>query len=105
MVPHKETLVKYIISVALAVAGLLSGYYAAYSGLKVELATKAEERYVSGLDIRLARMEAMISERFATREDLAAFRSEIISRLTAIETKLADTREMNEKQTRVSAIQ
>ena len=87
---HKDTLVKYVISVALALAGLLSGYYAAYTGLRVELATKAEGRYVDDIDIRLARMEAMINERFATREDLAGFKNEIVSRLTAIETKLAN---------------
>ncbi|OGC94192.1 MAG: hypothetical protein A2W25_04930 [candidate division Zixibacteria bacterium RBG_16_53_22] len=88
---HKDTLVKYVISVALALAGLLSGYYAAYTGLRVELATKAEGRYVDDIDIRLARMEAMINERFATREDLAGFKNEIVSRLTAIETKLANS--------------
>ena len=88
---HKDTLVKYVISVALALAGLLSGYYAAYTGLRVELATKAEGRYVDDIDIRLARMEGMINERFATREALAGFQNEIVSRLTAIETKLANS--------------
>jgi hypothetical protein len=86
---HKDTLVKYVVSVALALAGLLSGYYAAYTGLRVELAAKAEGRYVDEIDIRLARMEAMINERFATREDLATFKNEIVARLAAIEVRLA----------------
>jgi hypothetical protein len=86
---QKDTLVRYVVTVALALAGLLSGYYAAYTGLKVELATKAEGHSVDEIDIRLARMEATINERFATREDLAGFKNEIVSRLTAIETKIA----------------
>jgi len=86
----KDSIVKYLVGVAIAVAGILSGYYVAYTGVRVDLATKAESRYVGDVDIRLARLEAMINERFATRDDLAGFRSEIISRLTAIETRIRD---------------
>ncbi len=86
---QKNTLVSYVVTVALALAGLLSGYYAAYTGLKVELAAKAESASVDQIDIRLARIEATINERFATREDLAGFKNEIIARLTVIETKIA----------------
>lgn len=87
---QKNTLLKYLIGVAFAVSGLVSGYYAAYTGLKVELATKAESQSVGEIDLRLARMEAMLGERFATKDDLAAFKSEIVARLTAIETELAN---------------
>ena len=85
----KEPLIKYLISFAIAVAAALSGYYAAYTGLRVALATKAEERYVAELDIRLARLEATINERFATKDDFSGFRSDIIAKLTTIEITLA----------------
>jgi hypothetical protein len=86
----KEPLVKYLISFAMAAAAALSGYYAAYTGLSVGLATKAEERYVAELDIRLARLETLIDERFATKKDLAEFKNEVVARLSAIEAKIAD---------------
>jgi len=85
----KEHFLKFLISFAMAVAAALSGYYAAYTGLRVALATKAEERYVAELDIRLARLEATINERFATRDDLSSFRSDVVAKLSAIETILA----------------
>jgi hypothetical protein len=85
---QKEPL-KYLISFGVTLAAALSGYYAAYTGLRVELATKAETRYVDELDIRLARLEATINERFATKDDFSAFKSEVIGKLTAIETVLS----------------
>ena len=81
---------KYLISFAMAVAAALSGYYAAYTGLRVGLATKAEEHYVAELDIRLARLEATIDERFASKDDLSDFKSEVVGKLSAIETMLAE---------------
>ncbi len=84
----KEPLIKYLISFAITVAAAISGYYAAYTGLRVELANKAEERYVAELDIRLSRLEATINERFATKDDLSKFKNEVIFKLTAIESAL-----------------
>jgi hypothetical protein len=85
----KEPFLKFLVTFAMAIAAALSGYYAAYAGLRVALATKAEERYVAELDIRLARLEATINERFATRDDLANFRGDVMARLLVIETLLS----------------
>lgn len=85
----KEPFLKFLVTFAMAIAAALSGYYAAYAGLRVALATKAEERYVAELDIRLARLEATINERFATRDDLANFRGDVMARLLVIETMLS----------------
>jgi hypothetical protein len=81
----REPLLKYFISIAITVGAAISGYYAAYTGLRVDLANKAEERYVAELDIRLARLETTISERFATRDDLSSFKADVITKLSAIE--------------------
>jgi hypothetical protein len=88
--PSKEPLVKYLVALAITVASALSGYFLAYTGLRVELATKAEERYVAELDIRLARLEATINDRFASKDDFSGFKNEVVSKLTAIETVLSD---------------
>jgi hypothetical protein len=90
--PHKDAFIKYLISFTITIVAALSGYYAAYTGLRVELATKAEARYVDGLDIRLARLETTINERFATKDDFAAFKGEVMAKLVAIETVLSATK-------------
>jgi len=81
----RESLLKYLVGLAISVSAALSGYFMAYTGLRVELATKAEERYVAELDNRLARLEAGINERFASKDDVFEFKNEIIAKLTAIE--------------------
>ena len=85
----KEPFVKNLIALAITISAALSGYFAAYTGLRVELAGKAEERYVAEVDIRLSRLEAVINERFATRDDLFNLKKEMLAKLTAIETVLA----------------
>jgi len=87
----KEPITKNIIAVAITVSAALSGYFAAYTGLRVELAGKAEDRYVAEVDIRLSKLEAVINERFATKNDLFEVKKEMLDKLTAIETALADT--------------
>ena len=85
----KEPFVRNLIALAVTIAAALSGYFAAYTGLRVELAGKAEERYVAEVDIRLSRLEAVINERFATRDDLFSLKKEMLAKLTAIETTLS----------------
>ncbi len=86
----RESLIRFLITFAVTIAAAISGYFAAYTGLRVELAGKAEERYVSAMDIRLSRLEAVINERFATKEDLSEFKGEVISKLIAIEAFLSN---------------
>ena len=85
----RESTIRFIITFGLTIAAAISGYFAAYTGLRVELAGKAEDRYVAEMDIRLSRLEATINERFATKEDLSEFKGEVISKLVAIETSLS----------------
>ncbi len=87
---HRESLVRFLVTFAVTIVAVISGYFAAYTGLRVELAGKAEERYVAEMDIRLSRLEAIINERFATKEDLSEFKREVISKLIAIETFLSN---------------
>ena len=86
----KEPIVRNIIAIAITISAALSGYFAAYTGLRVELAGKAEERYVAEMDIRLSRLEAVINERFASKDDLFNLKKEMLDKLTAIQTVLSD---------------
>ena len=84
----RESLLRFLITFAITIAAAVSGYFAAYTGLRVELAGKAEERYVAEMDIRLSRLEAVINERFATKEDLSEFKRDVMGKLVAIQTQL-----------------
>jgi hypothetical protein len=85
----REPLLRFLITFAITIAAAVSGYFAAYTGLRVELAGKAEERYVAEMDVRLSRLEAVINERFATKEDLSEFKRDVMGKLVAIQTQLA----------------
>ena len=85
----REPMVRYLIALGILISMALPGYFAAYTGLRVELAGKAEERYVTEMDIRITRLETTINERFATKEDLSEFKREVIGKLIAIETILS----------------
>ena len=82
-------MLRLLLTTVITISAALSGYFAAYTGLRVELAGKAESRYVEELDIRLSKLEATINERFATKTDLFEFKREVISKLSAIETILS----------------
>jgi len=86
----RESMIRFLITFGVTVAAAVSGYFTAYAGLRVELAGKAEERYVAEMDVRLARLETIINERFATREDLSDFKREVVTKLTALEILLSD---------------
>jgi hypothetical protein len=86
----RDSLLRFLVTFAVTIAAAISGYFAAYTGLRVELAGKAEERYVAEMDVRLSRLEAVINERFATKEDLSEFKREVIGKLVAIQTQLAE---------------
>jgi hypothetical protein len=85
----REPFLRNLIALVVTISAALSGYFAAYTGLRVELSGKAEERYVAEMDIRLSKLETVINERFATREDLYDLKKEMITKLNAIETALA----------------
>jgi hypothetical protein len=85
----REPFLRNLIALVVTISAALSGYFAAYTGLRVELSGKAEERYVAEMNIRLSKLETVINERFATREDLYDLKKEMITKLNAIETALA----------------
>jgi len=90
-----EKRLRNLITIVITIAAALSGYFAAYTGLRVELAGKAESHYVEELDIRLSKLEAIINERFATKTELFEFKREVISKLSAIETILSHQNQNN----------
>ena len=88
-----------LLTIALALLAALSAYYSTIENLKVELAGKAEDAFVAGLDKRLSNLESRLAENFASREDIFKLKQEIIERLYRIENRLSRIENIERKPT------
>jgi hypothetical protein len=70
--------------------GILAAYYTTVSGLKLELAGKAEAGTVAVMEKKVATLEVQLAERFMTKEDFCRMRDEMLERLNKIEAKLEE---------------
>ncbi|MCD6161192.1 MAG: hypothetical protein J7K40_02120 [candidate division Zixibacteria bacterium] len=78
----------YIVSIVIAVLAALSTYYTTIDGIKIDMANKAEEKFVASLDKRISNLEIRLAENFATKEDFFELREDIIIRLSRIEVNI-----------------
>jgi len=76
------------ISIIIALTAALSTYYTTIGGLKLEVAKKAEETFVTSLDKRISNLEVRLAENFATKEDFFQLKEDLIIRLSRIEIQL-----------------
>jgi len=76
------------ISIVIALIAGLSAYYTTIGGIKLEVAKKAEETFVTSLDKRISNLELRLAENFATKEDFFQLREDLILRLNRIEVQL-----------------
>ena len=76
------------ISIVIALIAGLSAYYTTIGGIKLEVAQKAEETFVTSLDKRISNLEVRLAENFATKEDFFQLREDLILRLNRIEVQL-----------------
>jgi predicted Holliday junction resolvase-like endonuclease len=79
---------QYIATIIIAILAALSTYYTTINGLKIELAGKAEETFVTTLDKRISNLENRLANNFATKEDFFKLREDLVSRLIRIESQL-----------------
>ena len=77
-----------VISIIIALLAALSTYYTTIGGINLEIASKAEEVFVTSLDKRISNLEVRLSENFATKEDFYQLKEELILRLSRIEFQL-----------------
>jgi len=73
----------------IAVLAALSTYYTTIAGLRIEMAKKAEDAFVAGLDKRISNLEVRLSESFATKEDFYELKQDLVLRLSRIEFQLS----------------
>ncbi len=78
----------FVVSALVAILAALSTYYTTLSGLKVDIAKKAEERFVTSLDKRISNLEIRLAENFATKADFYMLREDLVIRLSRIEIQL-----------------
>lgn len=76
------------ISIIIALLAVLSTYYTTIGGIRLDVAAKAEETFVSSLDKRISNLEVRLTDNFATREDFYQLKEELIVRLSRIEFQL-----------------
>ena len=88
-----EALLKFLFSFVMTAFGILAAYYTTVSGLRLELAGKADAATVAAMDKKITMVEVQLSERFMTKEDFYRMRDEMLARLGKIETKLEQNSE------------
>ena len=76
------------LSILIALAAALSTYYTTIGSIKLEIAGKAGEKFVAGLDKRISNLEIRLAENFATKEDFFNLREDLLERLNRIEIQL-----------------
>jgi hypothetical protein len=85
---RKERLLRFLLGLIITVAGIVTAYHATIYGLKSEIAAKADASVVTSIDNRLIHIEAILTERVATKAELQQVRDELHLQLLTIEAKL-----------------
>lgn len=81
-------LLKFLFSFGMTAFGILAAYYTTVAGLKLELAGKADEAALAGMDKKITAVEVQLTERFMTKDDFYRLKDEMLERLGKIEAKL-----------------
>jgi hypothetical protein len=85
---RKEGLLRFLLGLIVTVAGIVTAYHATIYGLEAEIAAKADVAVVTMIDNRLIHIEAILTERVATKTELQQVRDELHRQLLTIEAKL-----------------
>ena len=85
---RKEGLLRFLLGLIVTVAGLVTAYHTTIYGLKADIAAKADATIVTTIDNRLIHIEAILTERVATKAELQQVRDELHQQLITIEAKL-----------------
>lgn len=79
---------QFIITVIVILVTALSTYYTTIESLKLEVAGKAEDKFVATLDKRISNLEIRLAENFATKEDFYRLKEDLLIRLSGIEAQI-----------------
>lgn len=85
---RKEGLLRFLFGVMVTIAGMIAAYHATIYGLKTEIAAKADTTIVASIDNRLIRIEAILTERMATKTELREAQDDLNRTLITIQAKL-----------------
>jgi predicted Holliday junction resolvase-like endonuclease len=81
---------QFIITVVIVIVTALSTYYTTIESLKLEVAGKAEDKFVATLDKRISNLEIRLAENFATKEDFYRLKEDLLIRLSGIEARIGE---------------
>ena len=81
-------LLKFLFAFAMTAFGILAAYYTTITGLKLELAGKADGVALAAMDKKITSVEVQLAELFTTKDDFYRLKGEMLERLGKIEAKL-----------------
>jgi len=84
----RTKVVKIVVTLLVTVIGMVTAYNTTVNDIKTDLAAKADAESVQQVNIRLTRIETLLSEVVATKQEQLTLAAEIERRLSAIEAKL-----------------
>lgn len=87
-----------LVTLLIALLAAVSTYYTTSAGLKIEMAGKAEEKFVTTLDKRISNLEIRLADSFATKDDIYKLKEDLITRLSRIEAQLNQKEQQFENQ-------
>lgn len=76
------------VTLLIALLAAISTYYTTIAGLRIEMAGKAEDKFVATLDKRISNLEVRLADSFATKDDIYKLKEDLIVRLSRIEAQL-----------------
>ncbi len=85
---QRGRLVRFIVTIVIATAGILTTYHTTIYGLREELNRKADRELVAAIDSHLVRIETILNERMATKAELQQTREALTEKLNSIELQL-----------------
>lgn len=85
---NRAKLIKIAVTLLVAVIGVVTAHNTTVNDIKTDLAAKADAESVERVNIRLTRIETLLSEVVATKQEQLTLAAEIERRLSAIEAKL-----------------
>jgi len=85
----KQTLTRLVVTIIATAFAVVVAYLGTISELKLAIAEKADRQAVEKIDLRLARIEVLMSDHLLTKDEFYQLRDELLVRLTRIESELS----------------
>lgn len=84
----KQTIARSGMTIIATAFAVVAAYLGTINDLKLALAEKADRRAVEQIEVRLSRIEVLLTEQLLTKDEFRELRDELLLRLARIENEL-----------------